>query len=328
MNYSNNAFSVIVGAITNASTIIALAAGTGSRFPAANFRVTLVGYDALGNENAWEICHCVSRTGDVLTVQRGQEGTTALAWADGSRIENRLTAGSISGGITYARKTSAYTLLDKEGIIADTSGGAFTVKLPASPEAGMQCFIADGSDWAANNLTVDPQGAAIENLAAGETVILNAGGLSVQFLYDGSKWNIYASAAAISGGAFVSKSGDTMAGALNWAPTVALSSAATTDIGAAGSNRVQVTGTTTITSLGSIAAGACRTVTFAGALTLTHNATSLILPGGTNIVTAAGDVAEFESLGSGNWRCTGYMRAGGDAATALGLPELHFLMNL
>ena len=123
------------------------------------------------------------------------------------------------------------------------------------------------------------------------------------------------------GGFFVSKSGDTMTGALNWAPSVGVASAASTNIGAAASNRVRITGTTTITRLGSIAAGACRTVTFAGALTLTHNATSLILPGGANITTAAGDVAEFESLGGGNWRCTSYLRANGQAVSVSPLPN-------
>jgi hypothetical protein len=54
---------------------------------------------------------------------------------------------------------------------------------------------------------------------------------------------------------------------------------------------------------------------FAGALTFTHNATSLILPGAANITTAAGDVAWVESLGSGNWRCLVYMPAGGYAKT-------------
>ena len=36
---------------------------------------------------------------------------------------------------------------------------------------------------------------------------------------------------------------------------------------------------------------------FSGALTLTHNATSLILPGGASITTAAGDVATWSALG-------------------------------
>lgn len=88
-------------------------------------------------------------------------------------------------------------------------------------------------------------------------------------------------------------------------------SATTTDIGAATGEFVDVTGTTTITGLGTIAAGIVRTVRFTGALTLTHNATSLILPGSANITTANGDVAQFRSLGSGNWKCVSYIKQDG-----------------
>jgi hypothetical protein len=109
----------------------------------------------------------------------------------------------------------------------------------------------------------------------------------------------------------VNRAGDTMTGALNYAATVTLASAATTNIATAASNDLIVTGTTTITAFGTVAAGALRVVTFAGALILTHNATSLILPGGANITTAAGDVGIFKSLGSGNWRCVSYLRASG-----------------
>jgi hypothetical protein len=90
-----------------------------------------------------------------------------------------------------------------------------------------------------------------------------------------------------------------------------IASATTTDIGAATGYSFNITGTTTITSLGTIAAGILRQATFTGALTLTHNATSLILPSSANITTAAGDVAEFTSLGSGNWKCTSYTRQSG-----------------
>jgi hypothetical protein len=48
-------------------------------------------------------------------------------------------------------------------------------------------------------------------------------------------------------------------------------------------------------------------------LTLTHNATSLKLPGSANILTAAGDVGFFVSLGSGNWKCLHYSRGDGSA---------------
>src|SRR4029434_5936225 len=94
----------------------------------------------------------------------------------------------------------------------------------------------------------------------------------------------------------------------------AIASAATTDIAAAGTALYAVvTGTATITSLGTVAAGTLRIIEFTGALTLTHNATSLKLPGNANIVTAAGDVGFFISLGSGNWKCLHYSRADGSA---------------
>ncbi len=86
-----------------------------------------------------------------------------------------------------------------------------------------------------------------------------------------------------------------------------IASSTTTDIGAATGEFIDVTGTTTITGLGTIGAGITRTVRFTGALTLTHNATSLILPGAANIQTTANDIAMFRSLGSGNWVCTAYM---------------------
>ncbi len=95
-------------------------------------------------------------------------------------------------------------------------------------------------------------------------------------------------------------------------------SATTTDIGAATGRYVHITGTTTITGLGTKTAGVLRIVTFDGALTLTHNATSLILPSGANILTASGDVASFVSEGGGNWRCVGYTRASGAALSVSG----------
>jgi hypothetical protein len=88
-----------------------------------------------------------------------------------------------------------------------------------------------------------------------------------------------------------------------------LASASTTDLGSVDAHVLNITGTTTITSLGTVSAGIRRKVWFTGALTLTHNGTSLILPTASNITTAAGDSAEFLSLGSGNWRCLWFQRA-------------------
>lgn len=97
-----------------------------------------------------------------------------------------------------------------------------------------------------------------------------------------------------------------------------IASATTTDLSTATGDYVDVTGTTTITGLGTCAAGVERTVRFTGALTLTHNATSLILPGAANITTAANDRAVFRSLGSGNWLCVTYVKASGTAVVTSG----------
>lgn len=115
--------------------------------------------------------------------------------------------------------------------------------------------------------------------------------------------------------------GGTLSSALNEAPAVTLASASTVNIGAAAANTINITGTTTITAFDTIADGALRRLVFGGALTLTHNATSLILPTGSNINTAAVDSAVFLSLGSGNWRCVQYQRASGQALVAAGIPQ-------
>ncbi len=110
--------------------------------------------------------------------------------------------------------------------------------------------------------------------------------------------------------------GFAMTGAINEAQGTDIASASTCNIGAATGNYVRITGTTTITRFGTVQAGTRRIVRFAGALTLTHNATYLILPGGANIVTAAGDCAVFVSEGGNVWRCVVYQRANGTALVA------------
>ena len=111
--------------------------------------------------------------------------------------------------------------------------------------------------------------------------------------------------------------------AINMAKGSDIASATTTDIGAMIGNYGDVTGTTTITGLGTVQAGTLRIVRFTGALTLTHNATSLLLPSAANITTAANDVGGFVSLGSGNWKCIWYQKydgtsvVGATASTAL-----------
>ena len=97
--------------------------------------------------------------------------------------------------------------------------------------------------------------------------------------------------------------------------TVSVASSGTVALGDQEEQYVIITGTTTITSFGTpgVANKFAYFVKFSGALTLTHNATSLILPGGASITTAAGDCAIFQHEGTGNWRCLVYSPATGKA---------------
>jgi hypothetical protein len=91
-----------------------------------------------------------------------------------------------------------------------------------------------------------------------------------------------------------------------------IASATTTNLGSVGSNNILVTGTTTINSFGASASlgNPLYFIQFAGILTLTYNATSMILPGAANITTAAGDSALVEfTNASGYWRMVAYFPA-------------------
>jgi hypothetical protein len=96
-----------------------------------------------------------------------------------------------------------------------------------------------------------------------------------------------------------------------------IASATTTDIGGQNTNFLQITGTTTITSLGTSYNGP-RFLRFSGVLTLT-NGSALILPGGANITTAAGDRAiaiPKASAGTADGWVVWYQRAAGAVTTS------------
>jgi len=80
-------------------------------------------------------------------------------------------------------------------------------------------------------------------------------------------------------------------------------------------NSFDITDTTAITSIEETAdafgIGSIIMLHFDGILTLTHNASDLILPTGTNITTAVGDIGVFQKYASGDWRCVSYSKADG-----------------
>ena len=129
-------------------------------------------------------------------------GEKKFVYNDGTNVVEALT---ISGGINYEVKTANYTAKNKEGILANTSGGAFTITLPATPAAGDQVVVADaGGNWGTNNLTIGRNGSTIEGLA--ENLVCDISGVSVQLVYSGTTWEVYAQIGG-QGGTVVTETG-------------------------------------------------------------------------------------------------------------------------
>jgi microcystin-dependent protein len=70
--------------------------GTGDNFPPASIAVKEEFYVTLNSVGGQvEVCICTDRTGNKLTLTRGQDRTTALTWSPGDRVEMRPVAGSM-----------------------------------------------------------------------------------------------------------------------------------------------------------------------------------------------------------------------------------------
>lgn len=94
---ANNAQSVLAAGISASATSLTLNTGTGALFPSpvsgtSFFKLTLI--DAATGQLS-EIVHVTAKSGDVLTIVRGQEGTSARAWSANDIAANMLTAGTI-----------------------------------------------------------------------------------------------------------------------------------------------------------------------------------------------------------------------------------------
>jgi len=95
------------------------------------------------------------------------------------------------GGYANVDATSAVTLTNGQQLFADTSGGAFTVTLPASPVKGDSVRIFDVTKtFDSNNLTVDRNGNPIMGDAADLTVATEGAAFELVF-FDGTQgWRI------------------------------------------------------------------------------------------------------------------------------------------
>lgn len=117
--FTNNASSLLAASIDDNDLTVQVDSGDGALFPDPGagqfFKIALV--NALGD---LEICHCTARAGDLLTVVRAQEGTSAQAWTNGStRVELRLTANTMERMLQKSGDTMTGNLLMDDNEIQD-----------------------------------------------------------------------------------------------------------------------------------------------------------------------------------------------------------------
>ena len=92
--FSNHARGKSSVLILAAGTTLTLDTGDGDQFSSP----TSQSYEFLTLVNGvlWEIVKVISRTGDVLTIERAQEGTLARDWPIGTTVDSRVTAETLA----------------------------------------------------------------------------------------------------------------------------------------------------------------------------------------------------------------------------------------
>ena len=86
-------------------------------------------------------------------------GATAVEWA------------TVVAGAAWVIKTAAYTAVNGDGVMVDTSSSAITITLPASPVLGNFVRIMDQTGNAAtNNITVGRNSEKIQGASADLTI--------------------------------------------------------------------------------------------------------------------------------------------------------------
>jgi len=117
-----------------------------------------------------------------------QCGTTLTLGASGDTVTLGSGASQSGFGRTgtvdwdTTAKTASFTAVSGDGFFTDTSGGAITATLPASPSAGDIVAFADyANTWDTNNLTIGRNSSNIEGEAS--DFVCNQEGATITFVY-------------------------------------------------------------------------------------------------------------------------------------------------
>ena len=195
--FSNNPISYLAGSISNTATTCNLASGTGVLFPnpwADEYFVMTFTDSSTGLVN--EIVWVTARSGDTLTIVRGQEGTSAVAWTTGDTAATLITAGVLASfqqqvnnvatfGGYYADTGTANAVsinlgADTPASYAAVLGVVFRVAIAATNTADATFSIVGLSSL--NIVTPDGNLASINQLRQGGIALLAYDGDSMQLL--------------------------------------------------------------------------------------------------------------------------------------------------
>ena len=118
-------------------------------------------------------------------------GTSSLYFKD-AYIDSITTTGALNGSLKrWTAKTANYTAVAGDRILADTSGGAWTLTLPASPAVGDEIHILDSTaSFDSNNLTVARNSLKIQALTADLTLTTESTGIGLVYMSSTYGWRV------------------------------------------------------------------------------------------------------------------------------------------
>ena len=132
-------------------------------------------------------------------------GGVAYGTGSQAKVNNAGTAGQVlqsagagvpvwataaAGGVTFTTKTTTYTAVNGDALLCNTSAGAFTITLPASPVLNNQIYFQDSTgSFSTNALTINPGSNNI--MGSSGSLIATLANAGFGLFYNGSEWRIW-----------------------------------------------------------------------------------------------------------------------------------------